>query len=82
MKDKERKLEDVEAPHTLVGASDTLRYINLADSARGRARLRKPMDLRACLSERRGDREGVDSEAHGVGRCTDGGGRTHPSSGL
>ena len=30
MKGQELKLEDVEAPHALGGASDTLRYINLA----------------------------------------------------
>jgi hypothetical protein len=30
MKGNEVKLEDVDAPHTLSGASDTLRYFNLA----------------------------------------------------
>ena len=40
-----RMLEDDEAPHTLGGASDTLRYISFADLARGWVGLRKPMDL-------------------------------------
>ena len=32
MKDKELKLENVEAPDILGGASETLRYMNLAEN--------------------------------------------------
>ncbi len=34
MKDTELKSENVDAPHTLGGGSDTTRYINLTEEAR------------------------------------------------
>ena len=39
--------------------SNTLKYINLAGVAIGLVALRGPMHLRACVSEKRGDREGA-----------------------
>jgi len=54
----------VAAPHTPGGGSDTLRYIKLADLARGWVGLqRKPMDLCACVREERGDGEGAGFQA-------------------
>jgi len=48
MKDKALKLEDIEAPHTLGGASYIVfRYINLAEGGKSLAEvdLRKPRNL-------------------------------------
>ena len=43
--------------------SNTLKYINLTGLSIGLVAMRGPMDLRACVSEKRGDGEGADSYA-------------------
>jgi hypothetical protein len=71
IKDKELKLEDIEVPHTLGGASYIrFRYIDLAEGGKSLAEveLRKPRNLFECVSEERedgerGDGEGADSQA-------------------
>jgi hypothetical protein len=55
MKDKELKLEDIEAPHALGGASYILfRYIDPAEGGKNlvKLELRKPRNLFACAEPR------------------------------
>ena len=62
------KLEDIEAPHTLGGASYILfRYIDLAEGGKSLAEveLRKPRNLFACVREECEDGEREDVEGAG-----------------
>ena len=71
MKDKEMRLEDVKAPHTLGWASSILfEYIDptevRADNSLAEVELRKPRNLFVCVREEREDGERGEREGEGT----------------